>query len=209
MNFYYDIVVNFQEKNYKFYEWIETDVIEYIKKIPVFQVSSKVLIDMLNNNIQVDHDFLENIYNKTKLKKGSLEYVALFVSKNGSVVLEFNTEGKVIARSNLQIADECRVMEVIYTLPIFKLVYKVLDKIEFSNDIRFEKNIKDFINLEINTLYKNKEWQKIVFLYNEWFLKNTFNVAEMVQEMHDKLDEEITERELNIYKLIKLSYNNV
>ena len=195
MNFYYDIVVNFQENNYMFYEWAESDVLEYIKRVPIFQVTTKVLRD--------------SIYNKTKLKKGFLEYVSLFVSKNGAIVLEFASDGKVIARSGLQVNDECNVMEVIYTLPIFRLEYKVLNRLELNKDLRLESTIKDFINLEINTLYKNKEWEKIVFLYNEWFLKSDPNVGEMVQEMQNRLKGEITDREFRIYNLIKLSYNNV
>ena len=69
MNFYYDIVVNFQENNYMFYEWAESDVLEYIKRVPIFQVTTKVLRDLINNNIEVDKEFLDSIYNKTKLKK--------------------------------------------------------------------------------------------------------------------------------------------
>ena len=209
MNFYYDIVVNFQENNYTFYEWAESDVLEYIKRVPIFQVTTKVLRDLINNNIEVDKEFLDSIYNKTKLKKGFLEYVSLFVSKNGAIVLEFASDGKVIARSGLQVNDECNVMEVIYTLPIFRLEYKVLNRLELNKDLRLESTIKDFINLEINTLYKNKEWEKIVFLYNEWFLKSNPNVGEMVQEMQNRLKGEITDREFRIYNLIKLSYNNV
>ena len=209
MNFYYDIVVNFQENNYMFYEWAKSDVLEYIKRVPIFQVTTKVLRDIINNNIEVDKEFLDSIYNKTKLKKGFLEYVSLFVSKNGAIVLEFASDGKVIARSGLQVNDECNVMEVIYTLPIFRLEYKVLNRLELNKDLRLESTIKDFINLEINTLYKNKEWEKIVFLYNEWFLKSNLNVGEMVQEMQNRLKGEITDREFRIYNLIKLSYNNV
>ena len=209
MNFYYDIVVNFQENNYMFYEWAESDVLEYIKRVPIFQVTTNVLRDLINNNIEVDKEFLDSIYNKTKLKKGFLEYVSLFVSKNGAIVLEFASDGKVIARSGLQVNDECNVMEVIYTLPIFRLEYKVLNRLELNKDLRLESTIKDFINLEINTLYKNKEWEKIVFLYNEWFLKSDPNVGEMVQEMQNRLKGEITDREFRIYNLIKLSYNNV
>ena len=209
MNFYYDIVVNFQENNYMFYEWAESDVLEYIKRVPIFQVTTKVLRDLINNNIEVNKGFLDSICNKTKLKKGFLEYVSLFVSKNGAIVLEFASDGKVIARSGLQVNDECNVMEVIYTLPIFRLEYKVLNRLELNKDLRLESTIKDFINLEINTLYKNKEWEKIVFLYNEWFLKSNLNVGEMVQEMQNRLKGEITDREFRIYNLIKLSYNNV
>ena len=116
MSFYYDIIVNFQDDNYMFYEWEETDALEYIKKIPAFQVPIKVMRDLVDNNVVVSKEFLENIFNKTKLKKGTLEYAALFVSKNGAIVLEFASDGKSIARSYLQIADECHVLDTMYNL---------------------------------------------------------------------------------------------
>ena len=92
---------------------------------------------------------------------------------------------------------------------MYKLDYKVIKKIGYNKDLRMEKKIKDFISLEINMLYKKKEWEKIVFLYNEWFWKSKNNVAEMLQDMQDRLKGEITDRELKVYDLIKLSYNNV
>lgn len=209
MSFYYDIIVNFQDDNYMFYEWEETDALEYIKKIPAFQVPIKVMRDLVDNNVVVSKEFLENIFNKTKLKKGTLEYAALFVSKNGAIVLEFASDGKSIARSYLQIADECHVLDTMYTIQLEKLEYRLLDRLECREKLRSEKIIKDLINLEINTLYQNKKWEKIVFLYNEWFKKSKRNVALMVREMQERLQKDITEDEVKIYNLIKLSYNNV
>ena len=41
MNYYYDIVLNLNEELYEFYEWEENDSIDFIKKIPLFRVSTK------------------------------------------------------------------------------------------------------------------------------------------------------------------------
>ena len=209
MNYYYDIMVNLEDNNYMFYEWDELDNIEIIKKIPLFQVSSKVLKDIINNEIKVSKEFLDMIHNKTKVKKGYLEYVSLLASKNGAIILEFASDGVSIARSFLQVEDECNVSEVLYTIPILKFDYKIEKRIDKSKDLRIEKKIKDFINLEINTLYNNKDLEKIVFLYSEWFGKTKNNVAEMISDMQNKLKSGITDVEVKIYDLIKLSYNNV
>lgn len=209
MNFYYDIIVNFQENNYMFYEWEDDDVLDCIKKIPLIQVTTKTLKDLVNNNFMVDKDFLTSIHKKTKLKNGTLEYAALFVSKNGTLVVEFAQDGSSIVRSYLQVIDECHIQDILYTLPTDKLNYKIINKIIENKGIRKEEIIKKFINLELNTLYKNKDWEKIVFLYNEWFLKTKSNVAEMIQDMQNKLKSGITDVEVKIYELIKLSYSNV
>ena len=42
MNYYYDVVLNFLEEPILFYEWAEQDSIEYIKKIPLYQVTTEV-----------------------------------------------------------------------------------------------------------------------------------------------------------------------
>ena len=75
--------------------------------------------------------------------------------------------------------------------------------------LRIEEDIKRFIEIEINSLYKRKNYTKLNYLYNEWFKKDNKNPKEMKEEMHKKLKNGITEKEINIYNLIKLSYNNV
>ena len=53
MNYYYDIVVNFQDTNYMFYDWNEKDNIEFIKKIPIFQVTTNTLKDFISEVYQI------------------------------------------------------------------------------------------------------------------------------------------------------------
>ena len=209
MNYYYDLKVNFQENNYMFYEWSINDEIEYIKRIPIFHVSEKVLKDFINNQILVDNSFLENIIDKTNTKDKLLKYCALFASKNGTIVLEFNDNGKSILRSFLQIDDEYNVLELIYTIPLLKIKYNLLEKIELNKELRLEKEIKHFIFLEIENLFKESKYDKLTFLYNEWFNKNNNDLKAMYEEMKARLKEEITNQEIKIYDLIKLSYNNV
>ena len=49
MNYYYDILLNFQENYYMFYEWDKEDNIEFVKKIPLFHIDSKEFIDIFTN----------------------------------------------------------------------------------------------------------------------------------------------------------------
>ncbi len=209
MNYYYDIKVNFQENNYMFYEWSNQDELEFIKKIPIFQVTEKAIKDLINHQIQMEDSFLELINDKTITEDKKLKYCALFVSKNGAIVLEFSDDGKSIMRSFLQIEDEYNVLEIIYTIPLSKIKYRILEILNYDKELRFEKETKRFILLEITTLYKNSQYDKLTFLYNEWFNENETNIDVMLQKMQDKLREELTKKELNIYNLIKLSYNNV
>ena len=209
MNYYYDIKINFQDTNYMFYDWSEKDTIEFIKRIPIYQVTTNTLKDLISYNVIINEELLNNIKDKTKLKKNILKYCALFVSKNGAIALEFNDNGLSISRSFLQIEDEVNVLESLFTLPITKFNYKIKNKINVNNMLRIEEEIKRFIEIEVNSLYKRKKYTKLNYLYNEWFKKDNKNPKEMKEEMHKKLENGITEKEINIYNLIKLSYNNV
>lgn len=209
MNFYYDLVLNFNEIAFMFYEWFDDDNIELIKKIPVFSVSNKVLKDLIYNDVIVDKEFLDLIKNKCELKNKTLKYVALFASKNGAIALEFNNEGKSIYRSFLQIDDEIGVIEMLYTLPQFKLNYELERKINTNNNLRIENNIRNFIKVEIDSLYKQGNFDKLKYLYNEWFLKDNNDFSEIYKEMNQRLQKNITDKEIFIYNLIRLGYNNV
>ena len=209
MNYYYDIKINFQDTNYMFYDWSEKDTIEFIKRIPIYQVTTNTLKDLISYNVIINEELLNNIKDKTKLKKNILKYCALFVSKNGAITLEFNDNGLSISRSFLQIEDEVNVLESLFTLPITKFNYKIKNKINVNNMLRIEEEIKRFIEIEVNSLYKRKKYTKLNYLYNEWFKKDNKNPKEMKEEMHKKLENGITEKEIIIYNLIKLSYNNV
>ena len=41
MNYIYDLLLNFNENIYEFYDWNKTDNIKHIKKIPIFKIDSK------------------------------------------------------------------------------------------------------------------------------------------------------------------------
>ncbi len=209
MNYYYDLVLNFNETAFMFYEWNENDVIEFIKKIPLFSVNNKVLKDLIYNEIVVDKEFLNLIEDKCELKNGTLKYVALFASKNGAIALEFKNDGKSISRSFLQVDDEIGVTEMLYTIPLFKFDYTLGQKIKINKNLRIEEDIKKFIELEIDSLYKKGNFDKLKYLYNEWFLKDSDDLNIIYKDMKEKLKGDLTDKEMNIYNLIRLSYNNV
>ena len=209
MNYYYDLVLNFNETAFMFYEWNENDVIEFIKKIPLFSVNNKVLKDLIYNEIVVDKEFLNLIEDKCELKNGTLKYVALFASKNGAIALEFKNDGKSISRSFLQVDDEIGVTEMLYTIPLFKFDYTLGQKIKINKNLRIEEDIKKFIELEIDSLYKKGNFDKLKYLYNEWFLKDSDDLSIIYKDMKEKLKGDLTDKEMNIYNLIKLTINNV
>ena len=82
MNYIYDLLLNFNEKIYDFYDWNKTDNIRHIKKIPIFKISSSKMKIIKNNKIYFDKTFLDKIYKKTEeftIKKNRyINYACLF-----------------------------------------------------------------------------------------------------------------------------------
>ena len=43
MKYAYDVVLNFNDEFYNFYEWDTDDTIAYVKKIPIYKVTNDII----------------------------------------------------------------------------------------------------------------------------------------------------------------------
>ena len=213
MNYYYDIILNWKEdKAYEFYEWNDTDYLELIKKIPLIKVKHKVLLDIIMNNIKVNISLLETLEDKTLVsaKKNfkRIEYASLFTDGKNVIAIEFNHEGKSISRSNLLIEDELNVLEVIYGMKETNFDYEIVNKLEENKEVRQVKEAKKLILLEINNLYKNKEKDKLRYLYYEYKKENIEDIDYIYESITNDLNK-FNQDILKLYYIIKLSYHKV
>lgn len=210
MNYYYDVLLNFQEIYYMFYEWDEQDNIEFCKKIPLFHVDTMLICDAIKNILEINQEFLNQIENKTKLKQSKcLEYACIFSDGKNSIALEFNKDGQIINKSSLEPEDELNINEFIYSINKSNINYKNIYECQKNQEIRQELKIKKILKLEINNIYSQKNFSKLKYLYLEWFNKISDNNDIMYKNMLEKINNKLTEKEYYIYELIKLSYNNV
>jgi len=210
MNYYYDVLLNFQEKYYMFYEWDEYDIIEYAKKIPIIHTDTKTLNDMLLKIVKIDNEFLKQLENKTKLKQNKLlKYACIISDGKNNLALEFNDDGKVISKSSLLLDDELNINEFIYTINKNKINYKILNLDIFNKEIRQELIVKKTLQVEINNIYQNNNYSKLKYIYLEWFGEILSNIDDMYKNMLNKINNTLTPKEYHIYELIKLSYKNV
>lgn len=210
MNYYYDVLLNFQEKYCMFYEWDEQDEIEFIKKIPLYHIDSKTYVDLFSNKIKVTGDLLKHIENKTKLKSNNfLEYAAIFSDGKNSIALEFNNKGEVINKSSLMLEDELNINEFMYSINLSELNYEIINSEIRYKETRQELKIKRILKLEIDSMYRNNELSKMKYIYLEWFNELLDNIDKMYNNMINKIKDNLSDKEYEIYELIKLSYNNV
>jgi len=210
MNYYYDVLLNFQDIYYMFYEWDELDNIEFIKKIPLVHTESKTICDMISKKIKVNLDFLNQLENKTKLKQNKyLKYACIISDGKNSIAIEFNDNGEIISKSSLTIEDELNINEFIYSVNKINIQYETIADEILNKEIRQETKIKKILKLEINDMYKNKNFSKLKYIYLEWFNELLDSIDLMYKNMLNKLNKELTDKEYYIYELLKISYNNV
>ena len=209
MNYYYDLNLDFLKDNFVFYEVDSSDIFKNVKKIPLIQVDTKTLKDLILNQVKVSMDFLNTIENKTLTNDEVIPYAVILADKNNAIAFNFNNEGINIEMSPLPIQDELNILEVIYTIKEQKIDYEKITKRKRVLNLRKEEKIKEKINKEIKKLYTEKKEAKLQFLYLEWFDTFEDNIEIIYQKMQEKLRNEITSREEKILKIIEMSYNNV
>lgn len=214
MNYYYDIILNWNENiPYNFYEWNDYDYLELIKKIPLIKIKHKTLVDIWSNNIKINKEFLNNIKDKTLVSgKNSIckiDYACLFTDNKNVIAIEFNETGESINRSKLLIDDEMNVLEVAYSLKEVELEYEIIEKLEENKDLRQENEVKKLISLEIKSLYENKELSKLRYLFYEYKGQKSEDIDEIYNALNEELKSNFNKDFFRIYDIIKLSYHKV
>lgn len=207
MKYIYDIILNFNESLYEFYEWKDDDNIEYIKKISIVKVTESVFSDLKNNEFVVENEFLNSIYNKCEVYGnygiGRIEYACLFCIDDSIIAFEFNDKGKSIYRSDLYL-DECiDVLNYVKKLKVIDFKYKILSNYDENLITRKEIDMINFIKKEINLIYENENIDKLKYIYYECFNRIDENVSKMILD----LEKYILEYPSKLFDLLMLSYS--
>ena len=212
MIYIYDILLNFCDNDlvYDFYEWTSNDNIEKIKRIKLIHVSRDTFDDLLNYECKIDLDFLIKIYRTCEVyqtKKIKILDYALLVSDGSRVMaLEINKEGNIMYKSKLLLDEEDEIAMLADNLEITNLKYirtkQVLKNRFFT---RRELVIKNYLTKEIEDSYKNKRYDKLKFLYQEYFDKEITSNKEIRKELLASIEDKIDNKHKELFNLLKLS----
>lgn len=207
MIYIYDLVLNWSDKRrYEFFEWEDQDEIEYVKKIPIFNINN--FDDALENNIIVEEEFLMSLYNKTEIygnrKTAKVEYACIFCNKdlNKAIAIEFNEKGESTYKSNIYILDLEDVFDLASKITSFTLKCTIL-KNEFDVDhylTRKELTKKKFLISEINSSYKEKDIDKLRYIYYEVFAREENDSKIMYDELISSLNNNFNYQHDNLYQ---------
>lgn len=207
MNYIYDILVNFQEVAYDFYEWNLDDQVEHIRKIPLFRTNTEQYQKLKNEEIVIEENLKDKIEKKTEtFQIGGVEVIpyAILVSDNLEVLaIEFNHQGRNLGKSRLLIDEESEVLEVVSRIPENNLIFKAVKKnnyIELST--RKEQEMKEYIENKMYEIEKEQD-EKLKYLYYECFNKKENSKAKIL----DDIKIAIKENKNNISNIIYNFFN--
>ncbi len=207
MNYYYDVNLNFLDNYYKEFEWNSEDKIKIINKIPLIPINFKTFTEIYSSKIKVSNEFLKLIEGKTKYKTGYINYSCIFTDLSSSVAVIFNKKGESIFYSTLSYEDELSIEDISYTLKKYKLEYEVMSSLPKSVN-RKEIIMKTYIEDELDTLMRNKDFEKLKFLYHYIFYKVPSSNKNIIKELKNKLNT-FNEDMYKLYDILKISNKSV
>lgn len=199
MNYIYDIILNFNEQIYDFYEWNKSDNLTHIRKIPLIRINSKDLYNIENNNIRFNEELFNKISNKTEIFSGrTVKNIDACLFSDGTSVLALKFKNNKYYYSKLILEEEMEVTEVLNRMKESVINYEIISKKTKSLKTRKELEIENYVKKELNILEKNHEDEKLKYLFFECFGKKEYDVKKLYNES-DKI--------YDILKLIQI--NNV
>ena len=198
MKYIYDIVLNFQNNYYEFYEWKRKDNIKNITRIPIYRVSSEDILILKSNKIKISSSFLNRIKEDNKKYK---KIICLVSNTKVSIGLLFDDKGNLLKRSSLIYEEEDEVNDISKDLDITKIEYiENEEKLPTSTlriDIERKESLADFID---NT----NDLKILKYLYYEYFYKECNNIQKIKKELKKEIDKAWTKKQKKLYHTISL-----
>ena len=206
MTYRYDILLNFKDELYDFYDWNKIDNIIHIRKIPVLKIDTKDLINIKNNNIIIDEKILEQIKNKAEIftPKNIKKMEYMFLLSDGKYVLGILKQGRKIKKSSLLIDEEMDILDEIDNLEKINIDYKIIAK-EYNDELktRKQKETEKFLKKELNKI-KNED-DKLKYLYYECFNEKEENIEKIIYKIKESISNlDINKKLYNFFKLIEV-----
>lgn len=192
MIYIYDILLNLRQmdEGLEFYEWKEDDLIEHIKKVPLFKVSKSLIEDLFTNKLQLDITILPKIRNKAICyfngETKQIPYLVLLSDGRKCFAIELDNKGNTLYKSSLLLDEEEEVLEMTEELVEMPIGYKKTKIKNNKNQLtRFEKDNQKFLLRELEKIKDNKE--EINYLYEEYFDNNLTSIDDKFNTLKDNV----------------------
>lgn len=208
MNYVYDILLNFHEKFYDFYDWNVRDLIDHMRKIPIFKISKNVLDDFLNYDIQIENTFLDKIQDKTELffgrKLKNISYA--FLLTDGKKVVGFKLKDSKLLISDLLLDEEEVALEMVPLLNETKILYSKKNVFHKQNlNTRKEMDLEKKLKQALIYLKNEPNIERLKYIYYECFNQKEEKKEKIIKDLEKKLNEDFTNFSKKLYDLLKLT----
>lgn len=208
MNYVYDILLNFHEKFYDFYDWNVRDLIDHMRKIPIFKISKNVLDDFLNYDIQIENTFLDKIQDKTELFFGrkikNISYA--FLLTDGKKVVGFKLKDSKLLISDLLLDEEEVALEMVPLLNETKILYSKKNVFHKQNlNTRKEMDLEKKLKQALIYLKNEPNIERLKYIYYECFNQKEEKKEKIIKDLEKKLNEDFTNFSKKLYDLLKLT----
>lgn len=202
MGYIYDVLLNFNDEIYEFYDWNKDDCLIHIRKIPVIKVSNMFIYDLKNNKIKIN-EYL-NLKNKTELfqKKGIryLDNSCIFTDGKEAIAVLIKRNGKVL-KSKMILDEEDDAVSVGKHLEIRNINYSIIESNKLDEfKTRSEREIQKYVFKELEEMKEDK----LNYIYFECFNEKINENIDIKKQILNNFDLVYK----SIYKILKLSKVN-
>lgn len=207
MNYIYDVITNFFEDYYDFFEWDKKDNFTHFKKIPIIKINTKDYNIIQTNNIKIDEELLKKLKNKSDIyhNKNNIDLYYLLITNGENIIaLMFNQEGLTIKRSSLYVDEELDIINSLRKIDVKDINYTIINKININFKTRNNIKIENYILTELKNLSLNKDIDKINYLFYECFNKYEDNPKKALNSLIKNIENNnISNILYNFFKLSK------
>lgn len=202
MNYIYDIILNFNEEFYDFYEWKNNDNVINVRKIPVLKVDENTYVSLRNNRVQVSMETIDSLKKNFSLYNEKIEGNIICLITNGmsAIGVMFNNNGYLIKRSSMLFDEEEEVIDESENIKEIKIEFIKNEKQKSNNISRIVKEKQKFIKDYISSL---DDELTLKYIYYDYFEKeeNKNNIKEiLLSEINSKWNSKLSK----LYDLTKL-----
>ena len=172
MEYVYDIVLNFREEYYDFYEWHPTDRIINIKRVPIYKISNTDYLNIKNYTVTIDKTSIPK-NNKIILLTCGIEVMGILLNNNGNV----------IKKSSLIFEEADDILEDKDSITNIDIKYEIIKKNKITNISRSSKEKISFINNYLKKLDKVKDEYLYKYIYYEIFNKEEEDIDIIIKDI--------------------------
>ena len=194
----YDIILNFQDNFYQFFEWKQDDKIINYNKIPLLHISNKDIFSLKNNNVKLKKDFFNRIKETNKYQK---KYICIVSDGKMAMALLFDDTGRLKKRSSLIFEEEEEAVKLTKKLKKTNINYENNNKKNFKNILIIEKEKK---NIVMSYIKNSKDITTLKYLYYEYSEKELNNIDLLKNELLSELSKKWSENHKKIYNIVEI-----